>query len=85
MATAVGAVGLLAGIVVAAVSAGVGAVMCRYDLEGECVALARTLALRVGLVAGAAAVIMLLMVAGLIRMAAQDEARRRTAEDSPWD
>lgn len=72
------AAGLLAGTVVAVAAAGPGALACRTDPAGECQALTQTLAIRVGLVAGAATVLMLLVVAGLLRMVVQDEERRIT-------
>lgn len=71
-------VGLLTGIVVAGLAAGTGALACRSDPAGECHALTQTLAVRVGLVTGAATIMMLLVVAGLLRMVVQDEERRLT-------
>lgn len=49
---------------------------CGHDPGGECSTLVRTLSLRVGLVAGMATVLMLLLVAGLHRMVVLDERRR---------
>lgn len=80
----VAALGLLVGVVVAAAAAGAGVVGCRAA-DPECLALTRTLSLRVGLVAGAAAVLMLLVVIGLLRMVAQDEDRRARTAASPWE
>lgn len=86
MATATVAAGVATGLVVAALAVAVGTSTCGQDLGGECLALARTFAVRVGLVTGAVAVIMLLTVAGLARMAAHDEARRaRQAEETAWE
>lgn len=83
---AAGVLGLLVGAVVTVVAVGTGAVMCTSDLEGECVALARTLALRAGFVAGIATVVMLLLVAGLLRMVLMDEARRTEARrEALWE
>ena len=55
---------------------------CGHDPGGECSDLVRTLSLRVGLVAGIATVLMLLLVAGLHRMVVLDE-RRRALEAHP--
>lgn len=49
---------------------------CGHDPTGECSSLVRTLSFRVGLVAGIATVLMLLLVAGLNRMVILDERRR---------
>ncbi|MGH2740556.1 MAG: hypothetical protein ACRDH6_08770 [Actinomycetota bacterium] len=78
LAAVVLAAGLLAGIVVSVAAAGTGALACQTDPAGECQALTQTLAIRVGVVAGAATILMLLLVAGLLRMVAQDEERRLT-------
>lgn len=71
-------IGVLAGAVVAAASAATGGIACRGGSAEECLDLARTLALRVGLVTGLVTVLMLLLVAGLLRMVVQDEERRLT-------
>jgi hypothetical protein len=55
---------------------------CGHDPTGECSTLVRTLSFRVGLVAGIATVLMLLLVAGLHRMVIFDE-RRRAIEGRP--
>ncbi|HEV3474457.1 MAG TPA: hypothetical protein VG602_03735 [Actinomycetota bacterium] len=71
--------GLLVGTLVAAVSVGTAAPFCPSGLDGEsCRGLVVTLAKRAGLVAGAATVIMVLLVAGLLRMLAQDDRDRAT-------
>jgi hypothetical protein len=49
---------------------------CGHDPSGECSSLVRMLSLRVGVVAGIATVLMLLLVAGLHRMVIFDERRR---------
>jgi hypothetical protein len=77
-------VGALVATWVARASSGVGNGFCR-DLAEECLALTRTYSLRVGVVAGAVTVLMLLTVAGLLRMAAQDEARRAEAAAAGWE
>lgn len=65
--------GLLVGALVAAVSVATAAPFCSTGAAGEeCRALVVTLARRAGLVAGAAAVLMGLLAAGLIRMLSQD-------------
>jgi hypothetical protein len=55
---------------------------CGHDPGGECSSLVRMLSLRVGLVAGMATVLMLLLVAGLHQMIVFDE-RRRALEARP--
>jgi hypothetical protein len=71
------AAGLLVGALVAAVSVGTAAPFCPPGPSGEeCQALVVTLARRAGLVAGAAAVLMGLLAAGLIRMLSQDDRQR---------
>jgi uncharacterized membrane protein YjfL (UPF0719 family) len=82
--------GLLVGGVVAATSATTGVLMCRFDTVGACHALVRSLSLRVGLVAGGMAILMLLLVAGLLKMTAEDEERREVRDETasgssePW-
>jgi hypothetical protein len=69
--------GLLVGALVAAVSVGTAAPFCPSGPSGgDCQALVVTLARRAGIVAGAAAVLMGLLVAGLIKMLSQDDQRR---------
>lgn len=69
--------GLVVGAVVAAVSVATSAPLCDTGLQGEaCRGLVVTLARRAGLVAGGATVLMVLLVAGLIRMLAQDDRDR---------
>ena len=79
--------GLLVGGVVAATSAATGVLMCRFDTVGACHALVRTLAIRVGLVVGGMAVLMFLLVAGLMKMTADDEERREVPDEaaSVWE
>lgn len=72
---AVLAIGLFVGAVVTA-SAGSNAGLCATDPESVCDGLVRTLSLRMGLVAGVATVLVLLTMAGLLRMVALDEKRR---------
>lgn len=81
----VAAVGLVVGLVVAAAATASGIVGCSQDPSGECHALARTLSVRVGLVAGLAAIMMLLVVVGLLRMVAHDERHREEAPASLWE
>jgi hypothetical protein len=69
--------GLLVGALVAAVSVGTAAPFCPSGPSGaECQTLVVTLARRAGLVAGAAAVLMVLIAAGLVRMLSQDDRQR---------
>jgi hypothetical protein len=69
--------GLLVGAVVAAVSVATAAPFCSAGRSGEeCRALVVMLAKRAGLVAGAAAVLMVLIAAGLVRMLSQDDRQR---------
>lgn len=69
--------GLLVGALVAAVSVGTAAPFCPSGPSGEdCQVLVVTLARRAGIVAGAAAVFMGLLAAGLIRMLSQDDRQR---------
>lgn len=70
------ALGALVGLLVAAASLAAGNEGCGVAAREECLALARMLAIRTGLVAGIATVVMLLVVAGLLKMVAHDEARR---------
>lgn len=87
------AAGLLVGALVAAVSVATALPFCGSGVEGdECQALVVTLARRAGLVAGAAAVLMVLLAAGLLRTLTQTdrdraqramEAHRATREGRP--
>lgn len=70
---------------VAAASSSAGSGACGADLVGECAALAHTLSVRMGLVAGAAAVLMLLVVAGLLRMVAFQEAAADRGPQTVWE
>ena len=77
LALALVAAGLLVGTVVAAVSVTWAAPFCTSGLAGtDCRDLVVTLARRTGLVAGAAAVMMVLLAAGLARMLKQDDHER---------
>jgi hypothetical protein len=69
--------GLLVGALVAAVSVATAAPFCTTGTAGaECRDLVATLARRAGLVAGSAAVVMVLLAAGLARMLTQDDRDR---------
>lgn len=57
---------------------------CGAAARDECLELARMFAVRTGLVAGVATVVMLLLVAGLLKMVAHDEARRAEPA-STWE
>jgi hypothetical protein len=71
------AAGLLVGTLVAAVSVATAAPFCGSGIEAEeCRGLVVTLARRAGLVAGAAAVLMVLLAAGLIRTLSQRDRDR---------
>jgi len=71
------AAGLLVGTLVAAVSVATAAPFCTSgDAGTDCRDLVVTLARRAGLVAGGAAVIMVLLAAGLARMLKQDDHER---------
>lgn len=71
------AMGLVVGFVVAIASNLTGAALCQGSgSELECFELTRTLAIRTGLVAGVATVVMGLLGAGLLRMLSQDERQR---------
>ena len=71
------AAGLLVGTLVAAVSVATAAPFCTSGSAGtDCRDLVVTLARRAGLVAGGAAVIMVLLAAGLVRMLKQDDHER---------
>ena len=78
-------IGLLVATLVTALSASAGIGACGIDVEGECAALAQTLSVRMGLVAGATAVLMLLVVAGLLHLVAIDETRRTEGPRTVWD
>jgi hypothetical protein len=69
--------GLLVGALVAAVSVATAAPFCSSGIAGaDCRDLVATLAQRAGIVAGGAAVLMVLLAAGLVRMLAQDDRNR---------
>jgi hypothetical protein len=71
------AAGLLVGTLVAAVSVATAAPFCTSGSAGtDCRDLVVTLARRAGLVAGGAAVLMVLLAAGLVRMLKQDDHER---------
>jgi hypothetical protein len=77
MAALLVASGLLVGALVAAVSVATAAPFCPSGFSGEdCRALVVVLAKRAGLVAGVAAVLMVLIAAGLMRMLSQDDRQR---------
>lgn len=75
--------GLVVAAVVALVSGSGAEAHCGIDPHGRCAELVQTLSMRMGLVVGAAAVLMLLVVAGLLRMVAHDEARREGFVGAP--
>ena len=69
--------GLLVGTLVAAVSVATAAPFCSSGSAGtDCRDLVVTLARRAGIVAGGAAVIMVLLAAGLVKMLDQDDRDR---------
>ena len=69
--------GLLVGTLVSAVSVATAAPFCTSGAAGtDCRDLVVTLARRAGLVAGGAAVMMVLLAAGLMRMLKQDDHER---------
>jgi hypothetical protein len=69
--------GLLVGALVAAVSVATAAPFCTGGVAGaDCRDLVATLARRAGLVAGGAAVIMVLLAAGLVKMLNQEDRDR---------
>jgi hypothetical protein len=69
--------GLLVGALVAAVSVATAAPFCSTGVAGaDCRDLVATLAQRAGIVAGGAAVLMVLLAAGLLKMLDQDDANR---------
>lgn len=69
--------GIVVGSVVGAMASVTGAAVCGAGEAGaECYELVRTLAIRVGLLTGGATVLMLLLVAGLMRMLVQDDHQR---------
>jgi hypothetical protein len=69
--------GLIVGLVVAAVASAAGSSLCATGEAGApCYELTRTLAIRVGVVSGLMAVLMLLIVAGLLRMLGQEDKDR---------
>lgn len=71
------AAGLVVGIVVGTVASVAGTSICGAGEAGSrCYELTRTLAIRVGVVAGLMAVLMVLVVAGLLKMLSQDDRDR---------
>lgn len=67
----------MVGLVVASVASAAGTSLCGAgEAGGQCYDLARKLAIRVGVVSGVMAVLMLLIVAGLLRMLSQDDRDR---------
>jgi hypothetical protein len=73
----VAAAGLLVGLVVAVVSVATGTSLCGAGEAGaDCFELVRKLAVRTGVVAGLAVMIMGVLVAGLLKMLSQDEKQR---------
>jgi hypothetical protein len=69
--------GLLVGALVAAVSVATAAPFCSSGVAGaDCRELVATLAQRAGIVAGGAAVLMVLLAAGLLKMLDQDDVNR---------
>jgi hypothetical protein len=69
--------GVLVGLVVATASVLTGASLCEAGGSGvACYRLTRTLAIRTGFVAGAATLVMGLLMVGLARMLSQDEKQR---------
>ena len=68
------AIGALVGAIVAFSSAGTGLEVCGTD--PHCAGLARSFALRTGLLVGGVTVLMQLTVAGMLRMVALEERRR---------
>ena len=72
------AIGALIGSLVALASAGTGLEVCGTD--PHCAALARSFALRMGLLVGVVTVLMQLTVAGMLRMVVIEERRRLDLE-----
>ncbi|MGH2662011.1 MAG: hypothetical protein ACRDH8_04250 [Actinomycetota bacterium] len=69
--------GLVVGLAVGVAASITGASICGAGEEGlRCYELSRTLAIRVGVVAGLMAVLMVLVVAGLLKMLSQDDSDR---------
>lgn len=69
--------GLVVGSVVGTVASVAGTSICGAgEAGGRCYELTRTLALRVGVVAGLMAMLMVLLVAGLLRMISQQDRDR---------
>lgn len=80
LAAAVLSIGAVVGSLVALASTGAGIELCGADLDGQCAAIARSFALRTGLLVGGVTVLMQLTVAGLLRMVAIEERRRFEVE-----
>jgi hypothetical protein len=69
--------GLVVGLVVGVAASLTGASICGAGEAGlRCYELSRTLAIRVGVVAGLMAILMVLVVAGLLKMLSQDDRDR---------
>ena len=65
---------MVVGLVVGVAASLTGASICGAGEEGlQCYELSRTLSIRVGVVSGLMAVLMVLVVAGLLRMLSQDD------------
>jgi hypothetical protein len=73
------AAGFLVAAFVGRAATSAGTAMCLGETGGDCHAFSRAMGLRMGLVTGAFAILMFLMVAGLTRMVALDEERRLAA------
>ena len=72
------AIGALVGAIVAFTSVGAGLEVCGTD--PHCADLARSFALRTGLLVGAVTILMQLTVAGMLRMVVLEERRRVEVE-----
>jgi hypothetical protein len=71
------AAGVIVGGAVASMASLTGTTLCGTgDAGRECYELVRTLALRAGLIAGIMTVVMVLLVAGLLRMLSQEDRQR---------
>jgi hypothetical protein len=69
--------GLIVGGAVASMASVTGTTLCGSGEAGrECYDLVRTLSVRAGLIAGLMAVVMILLVAGLLRMLSQEDHQR---------
>jgi hypothetical protein len=86
--------GVVVGGAVAALASLTGTTQCvGIDAEQDCYDLVRTLSLRAGLIAGLMTVVMILLVAGLLRMLSQEDRQRaerameayRARGGDPWE